>query len=91
MFWLRIALTLFRPGYGDTALVYEGSGTGTPSLKAKVGSRDLPLGVFLGAFLDAGLAIDRLDELDTASRPWAQDRTDGTIMPWNVLVIAAKR
>ena len=82
---------LIRPGYGDTDLVYEGSGTSRGLFKAKVGARNLSLGVFLGAFLDAGLAIDRLDELDTSSRPWAQDRTDGTIVPWNVLVIAAKR
>ena len=81
---------LIRPGYGDTDLVYEGSGTSRGLFKAKVGARNLSLGVFLGAFLDAGLAIDRLDELDTSSRPWAQDRTDGTIVPWNVLVIAAK-
>lgn len=80
---------LIGPGYGDTSLVYEGSGTS--SLKAKVGARGLPLGVFLGAFLDAGLAIDRLDELDTSSQPWAQDQSDGTIVPWNVLVIAVKR
>ena len=82
---------LIRRGYGDTHLVFEGSGTSGGIFKAKVGARNLPLGVFLGAFLDAGLAIDRLVDLDTSSRPWAQDRTDGTIVPWNVLVIAAKR
>jgi len=82
---------VIRPGYGRTALVFEGSGTtGPSSLKAKVGSRNLPLAQFLSAFLASRLAIEAFEELDTQARRWADDPEDGTVVPWNVLVVGAK-
>jgi SAM-dependent methyltransferase len=82
---------VIRPGYGRTALVFEGSGnTGPSSLKTKVGSRNLPLAHLLSAFLASRLAIKAFDELDTQARSWASDPEDGTVVPWNVLVVGAK-
>ncbi|HKN89755.1 MAG TPA: class I SAM-dependent methyltransferase [Acidimicrobiia bacterium] len=84
---------VIRPGYGHTELVFEGSGQAgaVSSLKAKVGSRNLPLAAFVSAFPAAHLSIEAFDELDTRARPWAPDPDDGTLVPWNVLVVAAKK
>jgi SAM-dependent methyltransferase len=81
-------LTLHR-GYGDPGLVYDGSGT-SPGLKAKVGSRNLSLAAFLGSFLDAGLHLRQFEELDTAGCPWTSPPSDGSIVPWNVFLIATR-
>jgi SAM-dependent methyltransferase len=78
-----------RPGYGDAGLVFDGSGS-TAGLKAKVGSRNLGLGEFLSAFTRAGLRIESLEELDTRARAWVAEPDDGTIVPWNLLLVAAK-
>jgi SAM-dependent methyltransferase len=78
-----------HPGYGDPRLVFEGSG-GTAGLSARVGARNLPLAAFLGAFLAAGLRIESVDELDTRARPWVAEADDGTVVPWNVLLVAVK-
>ena len=75
-------------GYGNTELTFEGSGTS--SLKAKVGARNIPLGEFIASFLNAELVIERFEELDTDSRRWVPDPADATIVPWNVLVMALK-
>ncbi len=75
-----------RPGYGSTELAFDGSGSS--GLKAKVGSRNLPLAEFLGPFLKAGLALESFDELDTRLRPWSMPPSDGTVVPWNVLLVA---
>jgi hypothetical protein len=78
-----------QPGYGDTRPVFDGSG-GTSGLKSRVGSRNLPLAAFLGAFLGAGLRIESFEELDTQARPWVAEPDDRTIVPWNILLVAAK-
>jgi SAM-dependent methyltransferase len=77
-----------RRGYGDTALVFEGSRTS--GLSSRVGFRNLPLAAFLSAFLDAGLRIELFEELDTRARSWVTDPDDQTIVPSNILVVAAK-
>jgi SAM-dependent methyltransferase len=74
-----------RPGYGDTHFVL-----GTSELKSKVGSRNPALGTFLRAFLDAGLRIESFEELDTQARPWVPEPEDQTVVPWNILLVAAK-
>jgi SAM-dependent methyltransferase len=77
-----------RSGYGDTRLVFEGSGTA--GLSARVGSRNRSLTAFLGALLHAGLRIESFEELDTRARPWAVEPDDQTIVPWNILLVATK-
>ena len=78
-----------RPGYGDTRLALDGSG-GTSGLKSRAGSHNLPFATFLSALLGAGLRIESFEELDTRGQPWAVDPDDRTIVPWNILVVAAK-
>ena len=79
---------VIRPGYGNTELAFD---AGRPSgLSARVGFRSQPLAPFLSAFLGAGLRIELLEELDTQGRPWVAGPDDGTIVPWNILVVATK-
>jgi hypothetical protein len=77
-----------RPGYGDTKRRFDSAASSR--LAATVGSRNLPLSAFLGAFIGAGLRIESLVELDTEARPWVAEPDDQTILLWNVLVVAAK-
>jgi SAM-dependent methyltransferase len=77
------------PGYGETRVVFDGS-RGTSGLSSRVGSRNLPIAAFLGAFLDAGLRIESFDELDTRGRPWVAEAHDRTLVPWNIVLVAAK-
>jgi SAM-dependent methyltransferase len=53
-----------HPGYRNTERYDGGPAIGPDGLRARVGATHLPLGPFLGAFLDAGLRIDRFEELD---------------------------
>jgi SAM-dependent methyltransferase len=53
-----------HPGYRDTARYDVGPAIGPDGLRARVGATHLPLGPFLGAFLDAGFRIERFEELD---------------------------
>ena len=53
-----------HPGYRDTGRYEDGPAIGPEGLRARVGATHLPLGPFLGAFLDAGFRIDRFEELD---------------------------
>jgi len=78
-----------EPGYGETRVVFDGS-RGTSGLSSRVGSRNLPIVAFLGAFLDAGLRIESFDELDTRGRPWVAEAHDRTLVPWNIVLVAAK-
>ena len=79
---------IVQPGYGDAGLSFDaGRASG---LSARVGFRSRSLTELLGAFVRAGLSIESFEELDTEGRPWAVDPDDGTIVPWNVLVVAAK-
>ncbi len=77
-----------RPGYGDTERRFDSA---APShLATTVGSRNLPLAAFLETFIGAGLRIESIVELDTQARPWIAEPDDHTILPWNILVVAAK-
>ena len=58
-----------HPGYRDTSYRREAPGIWSEGLRAKVGARHLPLGVFLHAFLDAGLVIERLEEPEGRDYP----------------------
>ena len=59
-----------HPGYRD-ARRYDASAAGVnpDGLRAHVGGFHLPLGAFVGAFLGAGLMIERLDELGERDYP----------------------
>jgi ubiquinone/menaquinone biosynthesis C-methylase UbiE len=77
-----------RSGYGDARRRFDGA---APSrLTATAGSRNLSLAAFLGTFIAAGLRIESLEELDTEARPWITGPDDGTILPWNILLVTAK-
>ena len=51
-----------HPGYRDTSYRREAPGIWGEGLRAKVGARHLPLGVFIHTFLDAGFVIERFEE-----------------------------
>jgi SAM-dependent methyltransferase len=53
-----------HPGYRSTDRYDDGPAIGPDGLRARVGATHLPLGLFLGAFLDAGFRIERFEELD---------------------------
>ena len=53
-----------HPGYRRTERYDDGPAIGPDGLRARVGATHLPLGPFLGAFLDAGFRIERFEELD---------------------------
>ena len=53
-----------HPGYRSTARYDDGPAIGPDGLRARVGATHLPLGPFLGAFLDAGFRLERFEELD---------------------------
>lgn len=85
---LDIGKVEVRPGYGDTERRFDSA---APSrLATTVGSRNLPLASFLHTFIGAGLRIESLVELDTRAQPWVAEPDDQSILPWNVLVVAAK-
>jgi SAM-dependent methyltransferase len=78
-----------RRGYGDPGVSFRG-GRARSGLSARVGSRSLAIGAVLGAVLAAGLRIEAFEELDTRSRRWTADSDDRTLVPWNILLVAAK-
>jgi SAM-dependent methyltransferase len=78
-----------RRGYGDPGVSFEGR-RGTFGLSARVGSRNLAIEAVLGAVLAAGLRIESFEELDTRAQSWTADSEDRTLVPWNILLVAAK-
>jgi SAM-dependent methyltransferase len=77
------------PGYGDERLHRDP--TGRFLLRSRVGTRDLTLASFLGAFLTQDkLRLVSVAELDTGMHPWRPDATDGRVVPWNIAVTAAR-
>jgi SAM-dependent methyltransferase len=56
-------------GYRDTAHRTEAAGIWDDGLRAKVGAAHLPLGLFLQAFLDAGLRLERFQEPEGRDYP----------------------
>jgi SAM-dependent methyltransferase len=59
-----------HPGYRDTARYTEAAGITPGGLRAKVGASHLPLGLLLGALLEAGLHLDRLEEPGDRDYPY---------------------
>src|SRR5205823_88794 len=51
-----------HPGYRTTDRYFEGPAISSEGLRARVGATHLPLGSFLQAFLDAGFALERIEE-----------------------------
>jgi SAM-dependent methyltransferase len=51
-----------HPGYRLAGRYETGPGISPEGLRAKVGAAHLPLGLFLQAFLDAGLRLERVEE-----------------------------
>jgi hypothetical protein len=58
-----------HPGYRDTSYRQEAPGIWDEGLRAKVGATHLPLGLFLQAFLDAGLRLERVEEPEGREYP----------------------
>jgi ubiquinone/menaquinone biosynthesis C-methylase UbiE len=56
-------------GYRDTSYRTEAPGIWDGGLRAKVGAVHLPLGLFLQAFLDAGLVLERFEEPEGRDYP----------------------
>jgi SAM-dependent methyltransferase len=59
-----------HPGYFRTAYYAEGPGINPTGLRAKVGAMHLPLGLFLQAFLDAGLRLEHFEEPERGDYPY---------------------
>jgi SAM-dependent methyltransferase len=58
------------PGYRHAKRYQDGPAISPEGLRAKVGAMHLPLGRFLQAFLDAGLRIERFEELEEREYPY---------------------
>jgi SAM-dependent methyltransferase len=58
-----------HPGYWEPGRYSDAPGVSTAGLRAKVGGVHLPLGRFLQSFLDAGLTIERFEELERREFP----------------------
>jgi SAM-dependent methyltransferase len=59
-----------HPGYRTPGRYEEAPGISPEGLRARVGATHLPLGLFLQAFLDAGLAIEWFEELENREYPY---------------------
>jgi SAM-dependent methyltransferase len=59
-----------HPGYRVTARYDQGPAISPAGLRARVGATHLPLGLFVQAFLDAGFALERFEELDNREYPF---------------------
>ena len=59
-----------HPGYRQTGRYSEAPGISPEGLRAKVGASHLPLGLFVQAFLDAHLTIERFEELPSGDREY---------------------
>ena len=57
-------------GYRDTSYRTEAPGIWSDGVRAKVGARHLPLGLFLQGFLDAALAFERFEEPQGREYPY---------------------
>jgi SAM-dependent methyltransferase len=57
-------------GYRRTQRYDDGPAIGPEGLRAKVGATHLPLGLFIQAFLDAGLVVQSFEELGAREYPY---------------------
>ena len=62
-------LPQLHPGYRETDWTHEAPGISQEGLRAKVGVRHMPLGLFLQNFLDAGFQLERFEEPDAREFP----------------------
>ena len=58
-----------HPGYRSTRRYFEGPALSAEGLRARVGATHLPLSSFLQAFLDAGFALERIEEDERGEYP----------------------
>jgi hypothetical protein len=58
----RRASRRWHPGYRHAGRYEDAAGISPKGLRAKVGATHLPLGLLLKAFLDAGFALEHLEE-----------------------------
>jgi ubiquinone/menaquinone biosynthesis C-methylase UbiE len=58
------------PGYRDTSYRTAAPGIWGEGIRAKVGARHLPLGLFLHTFIDAGLAFECFEEPEGRDYPY---------------------
>jgi SAM-dependent methyltransferase len=61
---------VLHPGYRRAERYQGGPAISPEGLRAKVGAMHLPLGRFLQAFLEAGLRIERFEELEEREYPY---------------------
>jgi SAM-dependent methyltransferase len=59
-----------HPGYFRTEYYTDGPGISPAGLRARVGATHLPLGLFVQAFLDAGLRLERFEEPERGDYPY---------------------
>jgi SAM-dependent methyltransferase len=59
-----------HPGYWGALYYSEGPGINPTGLRARVGATHLPLGLFVQAFLDAGLRLERFEEPERGDYPY---------------------
>jgi SAM-dependent methyltransferase len=59
-----------HPGYTRAGRYTEGPGISPDGLRAKVGATHVPLAAFVGAFVDAGLVLERFEELEGREYPY---------------------
>jgi ubiquinone/menaquinone biosynthesis C-methylase UbiE len=59
-----------HPGYRDTSYRTEAPGIWGEGIRAKVGATHLPLGLFLHAFIDAGLVFEHFEEPEGRDYPY---------------------
>jgi hypothetical protein len=56
-------------GYRDTSYRTKAPGVWSEGLRAKVGARHLPLGLFVQQFLDGGFVLERFEEPEGRDYP----------------------
>lgn len=60
-----------HPGYRSTDRYDDGPSIHPDGIRARVGAKHLPLGLFFQAFLGAGFVIDRFEELNEREYPYS--------------------
>jgi SAM-dependent methyltransferase len=65
-----VGVPVLHPGYRVTDRYDKAPGISPEGLRARVGATHLPLGLFLQAFLDAGFALERFEELENREYPY---------------------
>jgi hypothetical protein len=69
-FFAAEGVPTLHPGYRTSGRYTDAPGVNPDGLRAKVGATHLPLGAFLGTFLDAGLTLEHLEEPGEREYPY---------------------